>query len=152
VTRLLVACLGNALRGDDVAGLLVARALRASMPAGVDVEEHSDDVVTLAESMARHADVIVIDAVVADVPPGTVLELDPPEDAGARTRSSSHGLGVPEALAIARVLGSEPHVRLIGIAGSEFSLGSKPTAAVVSAASEVARSLAAQLQEPAPCA
>lgn len=147
-----MACLGNALRGDDVAGLLVARALRASVPAGVDVEEHSGDVVALAESMARHAEVVVIDAVVADVPAGTVLELEAPEGAATRTRSSSHGLGVPEALAIARVLGSEPQVRLIGIAGSEFGLGSSPTAAVVSAASEVARSLGAQLQQPAPCA
>lgn len=152
MSRLLVACLGNALRGDDVAGLLVAQALRAQVPAGVDVEEHSGDVVTLAESMARHDEVVVIDAVVADVPAGTVLELVPGEGAANRTRSSSHGLGVPEALAIARVLGHEPHVRLIGIAGSEFELGSQPTAAVVSAAADVARSLASQLQEPAQCA
>ncbi len=152
MSRLLVACLGNALRGDDVAGLLVARALRATIPAGVDVEEHSGDVVALAESMARHAEVVVIDAVVADAPAGSVLELEAAAGAATRTRSRSHGLGVPEALAIARVLGSEPHVRLIGIAGTEFRLGSQPTAAVVSAADAVARSLAAQLQEPAPCA
>jgi hydrogenase maturation protease len=152
VSRLLVACLGNELRGDDAAGLLVARELRALLPAGVDIEEHSGDVVALGESMARHAEVVVIDAVVANVPRGTVLELDPKDAASARDRSSSHGLGVLEALAIARALGSEPHVRLIGIVGSEFALGSKPTAAVVTAASELARSLAAQLQEPAPCA
>lgn len=148
----LVACLGNELRGDDAAGLLVARELRASLPAGVDLEEHSGDVVMLGESMARHAEVVVIDAVVAPVASGSVLELDPKDAAAARVRSSSHGLGVLEALAIARALGAEPHVRLIGIVGSQFALGSKPTAAVVTAASELARSLAAQLQEPAPCA
>jgi hydrogenase maturation protease len=151
MTRILVAGLGNEVRGDDAAGLLAARAIRALALENVDVEEHSGDVARLADSMACHKEVVVVDAVVSGAPPGTVLELTP-EDAVARTRSSSHGLGVAEALALARVLGAAPHVRIIGIAGREFAMGSKPCIAVARAAREVAERFASQLEESAPCA
>lgn len=151
MTRTLVAGLGNELRGDDAAGLLAARAIRALLLENVDVEEHSGDVVALAESMARHAEVVVVDAVVSGAPPGTLCELNP-DGAVTRARSSSHGLGVSEALALARALGATPHVRLIGIEGSQFALGSKTCTAVARAAREVAERFASQLEESAPCA
>jgi hydrogenase maturation protease len=151
MTRTLVAGLGNELRGDDSAGLLAARAVRALLLDNVDVEEHSGDVAALAESMARHAEVFVVDAVVSGAAPGTVRELNP-DGALTRSRSSSHGLGVPEALTLARALGGAPHVRLIGIEGSHFALGSKPCTAVAGAARVVAALVAAQLEESSPCA
>ncbi len=151
MTRTLVAGLGNELRGDDAAGLLAARALRTWRLENVDVEEHSGDVAALAESMARHAEVVVVDAVVSGAPPGTVRELNP-DGAVARARSSSHGLGGSEGLALARARGAAPHVRLVGIEGSQFALGSKPSPAVAGAARVVAALIAAQLREPVPCA
>jgi hydrogenase maturation protease len=155
VNRVLVVGLGNDMRGDDVAGLLVARALREMTLAGVDVEEHSGDVAVLAESMAHRAAVVVVDAVLADAPPGTVRELDP-DHAVARTRSSSHGLGVADAISLARLLdarsGSDLRIRLIGIVGAEFGLGSPPSAAVSSAAEAVAQRLATDLGESVRCA
>ncbi|MGA8922124.1 MAG: hydrogenase maturation protease [Candidatus Dormiibacterota bacterium] len=151
MTRTLVAGLGNELRGDDAAGLLAARAIRALRLENVDVEEHSGDVAALAESMAHHAEVVVIDAVVSSAPPGTLSELNP-DGAVTRGRSSSHGLGVSEALALARALGATPHVRLIGIEGSQFALGSKPCTAVARAVRVVAERFAIQLEESPPCA
>ncbi len=151
MTKILVAGLGNELRGDDAAGLLTARAIRALHLENVDVEEHSGDVAALAESMARHAEVVVVDAVVSSAPPGTVRELNA-DSAVTRARSSSHGLGVSEALALARALGATPRVRLIGIEGSQFALGSRPCTAVARAAREVAERFASQLEESAPCA
>ncbi|MGA7912886.1 MAG: hydrogenase maturation protease [Candidatus Dormiibacterota bacterium] len=151
MTRTLVAGIGNELRGDDAAGLLAARAIRALRLDNVDVEENSDDVAALAESMARHAEVVVVDAVVSSAPPGTVRELNP-DGSVTRGRSSSHGLGVSEALALARALGATPHVRLIGIEGSQFALGSKPCTAVARAVRVVAERFAIQLEESPPCA
>jgi hydrogenase maturation protease len=151
MTKILVAGIGNELRGDDAAGLLAARAIRSLRLDNVDVEEHSGDVVALAESMARYADVVIVDAVVSSAPPGTVRELNP-DGAVTRARSSSHGLRVSEALALARALGATPRVRLIGIEGSQFALGSKPCTAVAGAAREVAERFASQLEESAPCA
>jgi hydrogenase maturation protease len=142
----LVIGLGNELRGDDAAGLLAAREVRALALDGVEVEEHSGDVAALAESIATHDEVVIVDAVASPVPVGTVLELKASVTQD-RTRSSSHGLGVSEALALAQALGAAPHVRLIGIAGNDFSLGSKPGVAIEDAAKEVARMVAAQLAE-----
>jgi hydrogenase maturation protease len=142
----LVIGLGNELRGDDAAGLLAAREFRALALAGVEVEEHTGDVAALAESIATHQEVVIVDAVASRAPVGTVLELE----AGVgqdRTRSSSHGLGVSEALALAQALGAAPHVRLIGIAGTDFDLGSPPGPGVAVAAREVARMVADQLAD-----
>ncbi|HSP09614.1 MAG TPA: hydrogenase maturation protease [Candidatus Dormibacteraeota bacterium] len=151
MTKTLVAGLGNELRGDDAAGLLAARGIRALLLDNVDVEEHSADVAALADSMARHDQVVVIDAVVSGAPPGTVRELDP-GSAVTRSQASSHGLGVVEALAIAHALGAKPHVRLIGIEGGQFELGTKPSPAVSRAARMIAAHIAAQLREPNQCA
>ena len=155
MSRILAIGLGNELRGDDAAGLLTARALLELAPDLVDVEEHTGDVVRLAESMRRYAEVVIVDAVVAEAPPGTVLDLDPVR-ATTRFRSSSHGLGVAEAIALARVLEPDPafgpHVRVIGIAGTEFGIGSPPSAAVERAANGVAHRLASELRETVTCA
>jgi hydrogenase maturation protease len=151
MTKTLVVGLGNDLRGDDAAGLLAARAIRELRLDQVDVEDHLGDVAALAESMARYAEVVIVDAVVSGAPPGTVRELDP-DASVTRARSSSHGLGVSEALALARALGAGTHVHLIGIEGSQFALGSKPCTAVAQAARKVAERFASQLGGPAPCA
>ena len=151
MTKTLVAGLGNDLRGDDAAGLLAAREIGALLLDNVDVEEHSGDVAALADSMSRHEQVVVIDAVVTGAPPGTLCELDPGV-AATRSQSSSHGLGVREALAISRALGATPQVRLIGIEGGQFELGTKPSPAVARGASEAAARIAAQLMEAVSCA
>ena len=147
----LVIGLGNELRGDDVAGLLAARELRALAVKGVEVEEHSGDVAALAESLATHEEVVIVDAVAGRAPVGTVLAFIP-SVALDGARSSSHGLGVAEALALAQALGAAPRVRLIGIAGTNFGLGAKPSTAVVVAARAVAQTVAEDLMGKPACA
>ena len=144
---ILVAGIGCEMRGDDAAGLLAARALRAIAPPGVDVEDFDGDVATLAESIARHAEVILIDAIAGDLPAGTVLVL--PEDNGqTRATASSHGLGLRDAVGLARVLGASPRVHIIGIAGADFRVGAPPSADVAAAANAVA----VEIREALPCA
>ena len=137
MNSVLVAGLGKELRGDDAAGLLTARALRALRPTGVDVEEYGDDSTTLAEAMAHHAHVIVVDAVASSAPAGTVQPLSP-ERVVTRSDASTHGLGLRDALGLARALGGEPTVHVFGIAGCSFGLGDPPSAEVVRAATELA--------------
>jgi hydrogenase maturation protease len=136
VNRILVAGLGNELRGDDAAGLLAVRALRALAPDGIDIEEHGD-AASLTESMSRHEEVVVIDAVASDSSPGTVLQLSP-DAASSRRATSSHGLGLRQAVALTQVLGANPTVRVFGITGRVFELGAEPSPGVVRAAAEVA--------------
>lgn len=147
MSAILVAGLGSELRGDDAAGLLAARALARLCPRGIDVEEHQGDVPALAESMSRHEQVVVIDAVAGGGEPGRILRLTP-ESAVLRAATSSHGLGLREAVALAGVLGSAPAVHVFGITGGRFELGAAPCPEVVRAAAEVA----VQIKEQYPCA
>jgi len=116
-------------RGDDAAGLLVARLLRAAAPPGVEVVESAGDagdLLTLLEGAGR---VVLVDAARGGRPAGAV-ELVP---AGAALRSaarSTHGLGVAEALGLAEALGTLPGaVRLYAVHGAAFDPG-PPSAAV----------------------
>ena len=147
MTPLLVIGLGSDLRGDDAAGLLAARLLAERRLPGVRVEESAGDAVALAWILARHARAVVIDAVATGGPAGGVLELLP-GDLSARGGPSSHGLGVVEALALARALGGTPDVRVIGIGGRRFEAGAAPSPEVVAAAALIAR----RLEEEVTCA
>lgn len=147
MSRLLVIGVGNDLRGDDAAGLLAARRLAERGLPDVDVEESAGDAVSLAVSLARHERAVVIDALDSAGPPGLIVELSPAELARSR-RGSSHGLGLVEAIALARALGRGPDVRVVGIAGTRFGIGEAPSPEVVAAAARVA----GQLEEELPCA
>jgi len=133
---LIIGC-GNELRGDDAAGLLVARHLRSL---GLNACEHSGDGLNLIQLWEPSSEVVLVDAVLALGDPGQVrvwdgiaapLELD-------LFRFSSHSLGVGEAIEMARLLGSLPKQLIIyGIEGNQFEVGTSPSAAVLQAVEKV---------------
>lgn len=137
MSRVLVAGLGAEHRGDDAAGLLAVRALRELGARGIDILEAPGDALALVAAMPDHDEVVLVDAVAAAGAPGRVVELEP---AATRSRrgASTHGFGVHEALAMAAVLGACPTVRVLGITGNRFAIGTQPSAAVVRAARAVA--------------
>lgn len=144
MTPLLLIGLGSELRGDDAAGLLVARRLAARGLAWLEVRENGGDAIALAAELARCERAVVIDAVSGSMGAGDVLELSPSElrETG---RSSSHGLGLRDALALSELLGGAPAVRVIGIGGRRFGLGDQPSREVVRAAEVVAQRLEEEL-------
>ncbi len=132
---------GNAARGDDAAGLLVARRLREW---GVDTLEHSGEGLALMESWRGHDAVIVIDAVVTGGTPGAVTVWDGRKAPVIqdRRRNSTHAFGVAEAVELARVLGRlPPRLSIYGIEGRRFDLGSAPSPEVSAAAERLAQRL-----------
>ena len=139
--RRIIGC-GTAGRGDDAAGLLVARRLREL---GVETLEHAGDGLALMESWGGDDTVILIDAVVTGGAPGTLTVWN-----GRRApvledhcRSSTHTFGVAEAVKLARVLGRMPRrLWIYGIEGRQFELGSAPAAEVIAAAEQLAQHLA----------
>ncbi|MGD2112485.1 MAG: hydrogenase maturation protease [Gammaproteobacteria bacterium] len=150
--RTCVIGIGQPCAGDDSAGLAIVRALRdgAPLPAGVEVHETTDPgcLVELLDGV-RHA--ILVDAIVGDGRPGTLRCLTP--DALVRyprVPFSSHGLGVAEAIALARALapaGATLDIRLVAVAiaapyGPARSL-SPPVAASVPRAALLVRELLA---------
>ena len=121
--RAVIVGVGNPMRGDDGAGPAVARRVRAAAPPGVAVLEHDGEPGALLEVLEGVAAAILVDAVVTGAAPGTVHRFD----VGARALPaplggvSTHGLGVADAIELARALGRLPErVVVFGIEGSEF--------------------------------
>jgi hydrogenase maturation protease len=89
-------------------------------------------------------EVFLVDAVSSGAAPGTVHRIDASERAlpAEIFRASTHHLGVPEAVEIARALGPLP-ARLVvyGIEGASFDAGRGLTPAVAAAADGVAAAM-----------
>jgi hydrogenase maturation protease len=110
--------IGQPSAGDDAAGIAVARALREQrLPAGVEIYEITDTtrLIELLDGIPR---AILIDAVVADAVPGTLLCLTPEELAARRvTPLSSHGASVAQVLELARTLAPDTTAATISLIG-----------------------------------
>ena len=146
----IVVGIGQLAAGDDGVGLAVARELAGR---GVAVRESADASILLALLDAGHR-VVVVDAVAGGGPPGSVIRLAPEELGRGPTPLSSHGLGVAEAIVLARVLYGPRAVaglEIVGIAiASSGSAGPRSNAQVglspaVAAAVGPAAALVAEL-------
>ncbi len=159
-SRTLVIGVGNPLRGDDAAGVLVARRLAAlaglaitapiAIPVEIPVEiiEASGEGAALIDCWAGYDRVILIDAVQstgAAGQPGRVHRFDVvgqplPSDF---FHYSTHAFSVAEAVELARVLGLLPSVMVvIGITGESFAPGSLLSPAVEEAVASVTAEIA----------
>ena len=110
--RILVAGVGNVLRGDDGFGPAVVERL-TSLPDGVDVVETGiGGVALLQELMAGCDGLILVDAVDQGAPPGTVFALEP--DVGDAAHVADVHLANPErVLGMAKTMGCLPDRVLI---------------------------------------
>jgi hydrogenase maturation protease len=76
--RVLVACVGNPLRGDDGFGVAVAAELSGSLPEDADLLETGIGGIGIVHALMDGYDALVIvDAVERGADPGTVFELIP---------------------------------------------------------------------------
>ncbi|MBW3639920.1 MAG: hydrogenase maturation protease [Actinobacteria bacterium] len=76
--RVLVACVGNSLRGDDGFGIAVAAELHTALPAGVELIETGIGGLGIVHALMDGYDALVIvDAVERAASPGTVFVLIP---------------------------------------------------------------------------
>lgn len=137
--------LGQSVAGDDGFGVAVLRALRdRGVPDGVEVH-HLKDPSALAALLDASVPVVIVDAVLGSSP-GELLVLRP-DDLATRAplRVSSHGLGISEALGVARVLGGDaglPVVHIVAVTitrpvGYREELSAEVAAAVPRAADRV---------------
>jgi hydrogenase maturation protease len=140
---LILGC-GKRQRGDDAAGILAVEHLRTL---GIAAEVCAGESAELMEAWSGADDVILIDAVVTGAPAGTVHAWDgqhPPEF--ATVTGSTHGLGVAQAIELARALDRLPaRVRVYGIEGKQFGIGSAVSPEVERAVEEVVQRVASSL-------
>lgn len=137
--ELLIIGVGNEYRGDDGAGLIVARKLKERLADSAQVLEQGGDGAALMEAWGGVGTVILIDAMVSGAAPGTIRRFD----AIARPiprgyfRVSTHAFGVAQAIELARAMGSLP-TRLIifGVEAKNFAAGCGLSAEVEKATDE----------------
>jgi hydrogenase maturation protease len=132
-TPLLVLGLGNVLLEDDGLGVAaVSRLLdRYDVPPGAKVLDGGTLGLSLLPYLEDADAVILVDAVRADGPPGTLVRLDGDDvPAAIATRLSVHQVGVADLLEAARWLGSYPgRVVLLGVVPASMELGVRLTPA-----------------------
>jgi hydrogenase maturation protease len=136
-----IICCGNPDRGDDGAALLVAQQL---WHLGVPAQIQSGDALDLIETWDETDEVVVVDATVTGAAPGTVQVWDDtiPEEVATAT-TSTHGLGIAEAIYLAQILNRLPkRLRIYGIEGTQFHPGGQISPEVRKAAEKVAKQIA----------
>jgi hydrogenase maturation protease len=139
---------GNPWRRDDGAGLVAARRLHGTVPAGVAVLEHEGEPTALVDRWEGADAVWLVDAVSSGAAPGTVHRLDASEAPlpAALFRASSHLVSVAEAVELARALDRLPaRVVVLGIEGTRFEAGEGLSAEVATAVDRVVDALREEL-------
>jgi hydrogenase maturation protease len=144
--RALVACVGNALIGDDAAGCAVYDRLARRPPDGVRLAYLATSGISLLEHLSGEPLLVVVDAVQFGAAPGAVhvlaLETLPAAHGPA---VSAHGIGLREALEVGNLLypGQMPRQAvLVGIEGRCFdAIGAQMTPAVARAVPRAARAV-----------
>ena len=134
----LVIGFGNRWRGDDAAGPLAAQQLAL---AGYDAIEIEADGTLLLDAWAGRDRVLVIDAMASGAPAGTVRRFDDPADLPKGAfHSSTHVIGLAEAVNLAGTLGRLPgRLIVLGIEGAGYGYGAPLSAAVAAALATVVR-------------
>jgi hydrogenase maturation protease len=131
----LVVGVGNELRRDDAAGLEVARRARAmamrrsrdGVEPAIAFREHEGETLGLLEAWEGAGAVILADALHGGGAVGTVHRLDasnralPAHPGGS---SSTHAIGVADAIELGRILGRlPPRVVVYAVTGRRFEAG-----------------------------
>lgn len=124
---------GNEWRSDDAVGLEVARRLGGQTLAG--------EPIGLLDALDGEDEVVLVDAVFSGAPAGTVHEFDASSEPLPATlfgASSTHALGLAEAVELARSLGRLPRrVLVYGVEGRSFAFGKGLSREVAAAADRV---------------
>jgi hydrogenase maturation protease len=125
--------LGNEWRGDDGVGVEVARRLHGKVLDG--------EPIGLVEALDGAGEVVLVDAVSSGSPAGTVHVFEAgsePLPAALFGASSTHALGLAEAIELARSLGQLPgRVLVYGVEGENFAFGKGLSPEVAAAAERV---------------
>jgi hydrogenase maturation protease len=136
---------GRRLRGADAAGRLVADLLAADETRGFSVYGCDGDALDLIDAWQDVDAVLLVDAMVTGAQPGRVMRFDASDAAlpAAAGRSSTHDLGLADALELARAMCRLPPTVLVyAIEADDFTPGAQPSAAVLAGVKRAAKAVA----------
>lgn len=142
---MLIIGLGNPDRGDDAAGLMVARRL---VERGISSIEHLGGTLDLIQILQNIECAVIVDAVVSGALAGTVHAWD------ARVincrdkmfRSSTHMFGLGDVIELARALDWLPkELTIYGIEAAQFVAGAPPSCQVLAGIEHAVQQIASQV-------
>lgn len=130
----LILCIGNPARTDDGVGPAVAQQLREAHPE-LAITECGGEAIELLDLWSEAERAIVVDAVLTGAQPGTIHLLDVNvHELPLSSRTSSHGVGLAEAVELGRALGRLPgRLTVVGVEASDLGPGMELTPAVAEA-------------------
>jgi hydrogenase maturation protease len=140
--------IGNPDRGDDAAGRAVARLLRDKLPPGILAVEETGEVSTLMTRLEGLDRAWLVDACTSDGRPGTLLRFDASEEPLPENTFSlsTHGMGLGEAIELARALGQLPRLCIVyAIEARTVEHGTALSPAVSEAVDRAARQLLTEI-------
>jgi hydrogenase maturation protease len=142
-----VIAIGNRYRSDDGVGVVALEELRRLAHAA-RVVEHDGEPSRLLDLWAGTDLAIVIDACRSGASPGTVHDLDAIAShvPAGRAAVSGHGVGLAEAIGLARALGRlPPRLRIVAVEARDLGPGTDLSPAVQAAVPTVVRTVLAHL-------
>jgi len=122
--RILILGIGNILLKDEGIGVRVAEKMKAmNLPPDVEVMDGGTGGLDLVYCIEGRKKVIVVDAVKAGSPPGTLFRFTDKDLAGKKgVMRSAHGIDFSDVIAISNFLGTKPEeIVFLGIEPAELS-------------------------------
>jgi hydrogenase maturation protease len=122
----LILGIGNILLKDEGIGVRVAEKMeQMSLPPDVEVMDGGTGGLDLLYCVERRKKVIVVDAVKAGAPPGTLFRFSDKDLAGKKgVMRSAHGIDISDVLAAARFIGTQPdEVIFLGVEPESLDAG-----------------------------
>lgn len=146
--KILIVGIGNLILRDEGIGVHAARELEEqSLPPQVEVIEGGTALMELLPAIRDAERIIVIDALRGGGLPGTIYRVFP-EDlmVDAERLLSLHQVGLLEVLGMARQLGADPEVVIIGVEPKEITWGMELTPEVAAKLPQVIEAVVAELK------
>lgn len=146
--RTVVVGIGNDFRGDDGAGLAVARLLKSHPPQNTAIVELNGEVTRLVDCLQECDAAILIDAVQSQKSPGTIHRVDVshnPLPINGNQRST-HGISLASIIELARGGENFPkRLILYGIEGESYEHSQNLTPPVAQAVEKVVALVAQEI-------
>ena len=141
--------IGNLIMQDEGVGVRVVEALQRdhSMPDGVTLIDGGTSAMEMLDELSDLDHLIVVDAINAGKPPGTLLRIEG-EDVPVffRTRLSPHQIGLPDVMASLEFLGAAPKKMVIlGVQPQTMELGMELTPVVAAQVPALVKQVLAEI-------
>ncbi|MEZ5145850.1 MAG: hydrogenase maturation protease [Bacteroidales bacterium] len=119
--KILIMGMGNILLSDEGVGVRSVEYMQnRELPVNVDLLDGGTGGFTLLPEFMKYDEVILIDATLDDLPPGTIRVIQPRFAADFPRAMSTHDIGLKDLIESASIMGKLPPLHLIVITIPDF--------------------------------